>query len=41
MEVINEWSQDRFGDLLLEPIGDDDGVGVQAQLLSPPTVTRP
>lgn len=41
IEVINEWSQDRFGDLLLEPIGDDDGLGVQAHLLSPPTVIRP
>ncbi len=40
IEVMNEWSQDRLGDLVLEPIGDDEGLGVQAHLLSPPTVTR-
>jgi uncharacterized tellurite resistance protein B-like protein len=40
-EVINEWSQDRLGDLLLEPVGegDSDGIRVQAHLLSNSTVS--
>jgi uncharacterized tellurite resistance protein B-like protein len=40
-EVINEWSQDRLGDLLLEPVGegDSEGLRVQAHLLSNLTVS--
>jgi len=41
VEVLNEWSQDRLGDLLLEPVGDDGGLRIQAHLLTNATVRTP
>lgn len=44
VEVVNDWAQDRLGDLLLEPTGDGDDapLRVQGHLLDhPPTVPRP